>query len=111
MIEKTTLDYLTDNGVSAFMEIPESFPATPFVLIEKTSGGGAEHISFSRLAIQSYGATLYEAAQMNEQVKTLMEDMVELDEICKVSLNSDYNYTDAVAKRYRYQAVFDITHY
>lgn len=111
MIEKIVYDYLIDNGISAYMEIPESFPAPPFVLIEKTSGGGAEHISFARLAIQSYGATLYAAAQLNEQVKTLMENMVELDEVCKVSLNSDYNFTDTATKRYRYQAVFDITHY
>ena len=37
--------------------------------------------------------------------------MVALDEVSKVSLNSDYNFTDAATKRYRYQAVFDIIHY
>jgi len=34
-----------------------------------------------------------------------------LNEIGKVKLNSDYNFTDTVTKQYRYQAVYDISHY
>lgn len=110
MIEKIVLDYLSQS-IPAYTEIPEVFPIEPFVLIEKLGGGGENHIYSSRLAVQSYGNSLFEAAVLNERVKELMENMVELDEICKVSLNSDYNFTDTATKRYRYQAVFDITHY
>lgn len=63
------------------------------------------------IAIQSYADSMYEAAELNERVKTVMADAVALDDITKVDLNSDYNYTDTANKRYRYQAVFDITHY
>ena len=40
-----------------------------------------------------------------------MEEAVSLDDISKVSLNSDYNFTDPDTKRYRYQAIFNIWYY
>lgn len=113
MIETIVRDYL-NQIVPACMELPEKFPDKPFepfVVIEKIGGGKENHISSSQLAVQSYGNTLFEAAVLNERVKELMEQMVALDEVSKVSLNSDYNFTDAATKRYRYQAVFDIIHY
>ena len=54
---------------------------------------------------------MYEAAVLNEAVKETVEGMIELDEISKIKLNSDYNYTDTTTKEYRYQAVFDMNHY
>ena len=110
MIEKLILDFLNQE-IPAFMEMPEKYPAAPFVLVEKTGGGKENHICRATIAVQSYGSTLYEAAQTNERVKARMEHMTKLDEIAKVRLNSDYNFTDRALKRYRYQAVFDITHY
>lgn len=54
---------------------------------------------------------MYLAAELNEKVKSAMDEIVELDEVTRCELNSDYNYTDTSRKKYRYQAVFDITHY
>lgn len=54
---------------------------------------------------------MYEAAKLNEELKEIVEQLVILDEISGVSLNSDYNFTDTETKEYRYQAVFDINHY
>ncbi|OOV85805.1 hypothetical protein BTA35_0216720, partial [Oceanospirillum linum] len=62
-------------------------------------------------AFQSYAPSMYEAAVLNEAVKETVEGMIELDEISKIKLNSDYNYTDTTTKEYRYQAVFDMNHY
>ncbi len=42
----------------------------------------------------------------NETVKLAMDSLDELAEVCRVQLNSDYNFTDTASKRYRYQAVF-----
>ena len=110
MIEKTVLDHL-NREIPAYMELPETYPATPFVVVQKTGSSRESHISRATIAVQSYGATLYEAAQTNERVKELMEALTARDEITKVSLNSDYNFTDTAAKRYRYQAVFGLVHY
>ena len=39
------------------------------------------------------------------------EAIIELDDISRCELNTDYNYTDTARKKYRYQAVYDIVHY
>ena len=110
MIEKTVLDYLSE-VLPAFMELPAVLPEEPFAVIEKTGGGKENHISRATLAIQSYGATLWEAAQTNERVKARMETVTELDSISGCRLISDYNFTDTETKRYRYQAVYQLVHY
>lgn len=111
MIEKIILDYL-DQELSdpVYMERPES-PPSQYILIEKTGSSKTNHIKSATIALQSYADSLYSAALLNEEVKKLMENSVVLDEICNVSLNGDYNFTDATTKEYRYQAVFDVTHY
>ena len=111
MIEQIILDYLAGKlSVPVRMEEEPGLPDS-YVLIEKTGGGETNYIKRSTVAIQSYAGSLYEAARLNEAVKTAMNGMVELDAVSKCSLNSDYNYTDTSRKKYRYQAVYDIVHY
>ena len=101
-------------SVPVLMEKPTN-TQNEMVIIERTGGTESNHIPSAIMTIQSYGATLQDAAELNEEVKKWMLDGVEglitLDKIAKVNLNSDYNYTDTTSKRYRYQAVFEITHY
>lgn len=111
MIEKIVLDHLNNLlDAPAYMEKPES-PPERYVLIEKTGSGTDNHIHSATLAVQSYAATLYEAAELNESVKAAMNRLIELDEITRAKLNSDYNFTDSTKKEYRYQAAYNITHY
>lgn len=111
MIEQTILDYLDDTLTEpCYMEEPEGIDT--FVLLEKTGSSLSNYVYSATFAIQSYATSLYEAAELNEKVKAAMLTIAdELNSISKCSLNSDYNYTDTTKKRYRYQAVFDITHY
>ena len=80
-------------------------------MVEKTGSGQTNHIKRATLAVQSYSSSLYQAASLNERVKEAMEKIIEMDDISKCELNSDYNYTDTARKKYRYQAVFDIVHF
>lgn len=110
MIELIVLNHLTEAlDVPVSMEVPEK-PTERFVVVEKVGSGMSDHINTAMLAIQSYAQTLYEAALLNEQVKQAMEAIISLDAISRCALNSDYNYTDTASKRYRYQAVFDLTY-
>lgn len=111
MIEKIILDYLSERlAEPVLMEEPEVKPET-YVLIEKTGSGETNHISSATIALQSYAPSLYEAAALNERVKAAMKNAITMDEIVRVALNSDYNYTNTASKRYRYQAVFDVIFY
>ena len=90
------------------LECPVVFEVAPkmpdkFVLIQKTGSSKRNKLLASTFAFQSY--------LLNENVKEVVEQLVELNDVSDVSLNSDYNYTDTESKKYRYQAVFDIRHY
>jgi len=111
MIEKIILDHLTGAGLAAVMEVPEGGLTPPCCVIERTGGGIENQIRRATVAIQSYGASLYDAAALNEQVIAAMERLPELPQIGACDLNSDYNYTDTTKREYRYQAVFDVVYY
>lgn len=111
MIEKTILDHL-----SAVLDAPcgtEVPPDPPprFVVLEKTGETRKDCIRDAILAVQSYAPTLLEAATLSEAVVAAMLNAVQLPSVAAVELNGNYNFTDTATKQYRYQAVFDVTHY
>ena len=116
MIEETILNFLKEKlSCPVEMELPNN-PPTKIVILEKTgSSQDNNFIHQSTFAVQSYAGSLYEAASLNDEVKEALLDglsgIITLDEVIRVDLNSDYNFTDTTTKRYRYQAVIDITHY
>lgn len=110
MIAKTLLDYLDHNlSVPVVMEAPEQ--TTDYVLIDQTGSSRTNHIITTTFAIQSYGKSLYEAMLLNQRVEAAMDSFAELDEITRVELETDYNFTNTATKQYRWQAVYNITHY
>lgn len=118
MIEKILISHL-NNQTSAldnvFAERPETIPPS-YIVIEKTGSTTTDMITTSTVAIQSccdsmQDKSFLDAAELNEEVKSVMADLIALDDIVMVDLNSDYNYTDNTTKEYRYQAVYQITHY
>lgn len=115
MIETLIKDYLqTALGVSVYLALPESVPNPSnanFVVMERTGSSIENMIMTSTFAFQSYGNSLYDAAELNKRVLAAVFNIVELDDITRVRLNGDYNFTSPTDKRYRYQAVFEITHY
>lgn len=113
MVESTILSHLNSVlSVPAYMEEPEKIPkGKKYVILEKTGSSKRNNVSHATFAVQSYGPSMVDAAELNEDVKAAMESLIELPEIGASKLNSDYNFTDTTTKRYRYQAVFEVTHY
>lgn len=110
MIETTILDYLSSVlPEPCSLEVPERPPAR-FVVLEKTGSSRENHINTASFAVQSYAPSLFEAAELNERVKAAMDDLILLPDIFSSKLDSDYNFTDTATKRYRYQAVYNITY-
>lgn len=112
MVETIVRDFINKYGtVNAYMERPENAPDT-YYLIEKTGSRTADKLTTSTIIIQSYAKTLYAAAVLNDEIVALMDTLPDYSkDVAGVHLNTDYNFTDAAAKQYRYQAVFTITHY
>lgn len=117
-IEELVIQYLGTklDPVPVLASVPESNPNpadTPlqFCVIDKTGSSLTNHIYTSNIAIQSYAGTKLEAIRLNARMIDAMLQMIELDQITRVELNSDYDYTNTSTKQPRYQAVFVITHY
>lgn len=111
MIEKIVLDHL-----SATLTVPvkgetQKPDKGAYCVVEKTGSGELDMLYDSLVAVKSYGATLYEAAGLNEQVKAAMKTLIEHDEVTDCVLNTDFPDEDPATGRYRYQAVFNINHY
>lgn len=110
MIELTILHALKerlDDPVYATHRIQEG----TYVVIEKTGSSEENYLMSSTFAFQSYGDTMYEALTLNMKLKKAVGSLIDLSQIAKIKLNTDYNFTDTQVKKYRYQAVFTINHY
>ena len=113
IIDETVRNYLDEQlDCPVWLEIPKGTTIPEqYVLVQKTGSRRVNLINTATIAIQSYGGRLIDALDLNEAVKTAMDSLAVLDSISGVALNSDYNFTDTQTKAYRYQAVYDITHY
>lgn len=111
MIEIVIKKFLDENlKVPSFFEHTKNIPES-FVIIEKTGSGGSDYVHSATFAFQSYAPSLQKAAELNETVKKTVEQLVTVNEVSGVHHNSDYNFTDAETKKYRYQAVYDINYF
>jgi hypothetical protein len=111
MIEKILLEFLAAHlDVPVYLEKPAK-PPVKMVLIEKTGSVLTNLISGATMAIQSYGGSLVDTIELNEQVKRAMEGFIELNSIGGCDFSTDYNFTDTQTKQHRYQAVYYITYY
>lgn len=110
MIESTLRTFLEEKlNVPTFLEHKAEMPLE-YIMIEKTGGSSNNFISNTTIAIQSVSTSMYKASLLNERVKSLL--LLEVpNSVSGCKLNSDYNFTDTETKNYRYQAVFDITHF
>lgn len=112
MIEVTLKERLSASlGVPVVLELPSPLPERPFILLDKTGTTTAIGYGTASFAVQSWADTLYHAAALNERVKAALQTLEERDDIAAVDIQTDYNFTDPAAKRYRYQLVAAVTFY
>ena len=111
-LESYLIDWLgTKTGKGVYAEVPEGHPAS-FYTVERTGSQTRNRITTATIAIQSWhSGSMYDAAAMNEALKTAMDSLTAETEISACRLSSDYNFTDTTSKYYRYQAVYNITAY
>lgn len=112
MIEEIVLGHLLKTmKCQVYMETPERNAPAEYILLEKTGSSNENMITTSTFAVQSISTSMLGAAKLNETMKAAMSTLIEHDSIARCKLDSDYNYSDPETTKYRYQAVYDITHY
>lgn len=110
MIEEILIKLLTAAlGVSVYVMRPEELPAGRFVVLDRIGTTRENYVTGYTIAVQSYGASALDAAELNEEVIDAMEQNVLADSrFARVHLSNSQMQTDTVRKRARYQSTFDI---
>lgn len=111
MIEVTVKEHMESKlDAPVYFEFPEEAP--DYLIVVKKDGNPRENLLDSAMIIvDSYGPSLLAAAMLNERVKAALDDLVQLPTISASRRGGDYPFFDTKNKRYRYQAVQNITHY
>lgn len=111
MIEVTILNYVSSKlSIPVLLEVPSPIPDF-FVVIRKSDTGRDNMLDTATFVAESYAPTLLQAAVLNHEVKGILDDLTELPEISASKLATDYPFPDTTIEKYRYQAVYTITHY
>lgn len=111
MIETIVRDYLEQMiSVPVYMEFPEN-PPDRFVLLKKGDTTRANLLESTVFIPESYAESMLRAAKLNALVKAAMDGLTRLTEVAGSQLGADYPAFDEKNNRYRYQAVYNISHY
>lgn len=111
MIEIEIKDFLAASlNVPIYFEFPNKPPGT-FVVLKKSGNGRENLLDAATLVADSYATSMLEATKLNDRVKLAMDALTDLDEISSSTRAGDYPVFDTQNKKYRYQAVQNITHY
>lgn len=106
-IETKIINYLNKNGIKAYANVPANRPES-FVTVERI-GGSYDSVVIDRpiVAIQAWSDKRLSASELAYSVRDTLGEMVSEVNICKVSINSIYNYPDTESGSNRYQLVVD----
>ena len=101
-----------ETGYPAFLEEPPAPRPPRYFLAARLGSSEENHISRVRLAVQSYAPSLAGAMALNRGAYGVLKDTLIADPaVCRVSLVSDYDFTDTATARHRWQAIYEITYY
>lgn len=111
MIDLVILQHLKARlDVPVYFEFPAEPPAF-FVLLNLENNPRVDLIDSAILVASSYAPTAYETAVLNASVKSALDSLAEIPCISASRRGGDYPAFDLARKKYRYQAVQNITYY
>ena len=111
MIDLVVKQHLENRlDVPIYFEFPADPPAS-FVLLNLENNPREDLIDSAILVASSYAPTAYETAVLNASVKHVLDSLAELSCISASKRGGDYPAFDTAHKKYRYQAVQNITYY
>ena len=110
LIEPIVLNYLKANmDVPIYPDMPDNLPHK-FVLFTIVDRGRKNFIDQVTIEFHSYAETKLDAAEIDERVRMLMEDIIFLPEIAASRLGGGNDLNDPQIDRYRYRCYFNLTY-
>lgn len=110
LIETTIRNYLIEKipNVPIEVEVPDN--ESEFVVFRIIDRGKKDLIEAVTVEFFSYGESKLEAAELDEQVRTAMEEIVELPSIFSSRIGGGSDDYDEDLKKDRYRAYFNLTY-
>ena len=108
LIEQTVLEYLQRelDMDEVYPEIPNPIPEK-FVVLHVIDRNKSDQINEVTIEFMSYASSKYEAAVLDDQVRTAMEEIVQIDDIsCHFGGGNDN--PDTTLKKPRYRCYFNL---
>lgn len=111
MIEEILIEYISRKlQIPVYFENPEEPPET-YVVLEKNSDSRENLIDRARFFAFCYAPSKVEACCLSNELVNIMFDIVELKEVCKASLENEFDDSDTNRKEYRYRSEYDLVYY
>lgn len=110
LIETTIRNYLLEKipNVPIELEVPKG--ESKFVVFRVIDRGKANQIYSATIEFMSYGASKLQAAELDDLVRTAMDDIVELPTIFSSDIGGGNDDYDEELKKYRYRAYFNLSY-
>lgn len=93
--------------VPVYVEEPER-REIPYVIVEQTSGTKDDEIRSATISFDSYADTKLDALTLNNAVINAMDNFISVENVSRSRLNTTYNATDTISKRYCYSCSYDV---
>lgn len=111
MIEIVVKDYLESKmDMPVHFEFPKN-PPKQMLVINVEIEPRENFLDSAIVVVDSYGPSLLEAASLNDSVRKALDGLVSLPNVSSSKRGVSYPLVDTTNKRYRYQAVQNITYY
>lgn len=111
MIEIIVKEHLEGRlDAPVYFEFPKN-PPECFLVLRREGNPRENLLDSAMLIVDSYGPSLLEAARLNASTKRALDALVDLPSVSASKRGGDYPLVDTKNKRYRYQAVQNITYY
>ena len=109
IIEQTIRNYLITKLTNIPIEVVEPSDApSKYIVFRVIDQGIEDHIKAVTIEAFAYGASVYEASSLNEQLKEAMLNIIELNSIFSCKLGGGGSDFNNEMKRYRYRSYFNI---
>lgn len=110
LIEKTIRDYLLGKieNIPIMVEEPEN--ETKYIIFRVIERGKIDLINAVTVEFYCYGKSKFEAAELDDELRTAMENIVELNCIFSSKLGGGNDSYDTDLKKYRYRSYFNLTY-
>lgn len=110
LIEKTIRDYLLGKIQNIPIEVEEPTNENTYIVFRVIERGKLDLINSVTVEFFCYGKSKFEAASLDEELRTAMENIVELGSIFSSKIGGGNDSFDTELKKYRYRSYFNLTY-